>query len=139
MVWQHFDLVSKPKLKTDFFGVLTCAGSYYLSTILNQIGFTNSFDQQKINVGNNAWSLVNAVIIALIVGRYKRRLMFMACVASCLLVYVGWTISMERFKHYHDLKDNDKAAAVGKLGLFFIFAFSPCYNIGYNALSYSKS
>ena len=101
--------------------------------------------QQKINVGNNAWSLVNAVIIASVVKRFRRRLMFITCVISCLCVYIGWTISMERFTHYsgqakkhkNDLGLQDKAATAGKLGLFFIFAFSPCYNIGYNALTYS--
>ena len=30
------------------------------------------------------------------------------------------------------------SSAAGKLVLFFIFAYSPCYNLGYNALTYSK-
>lgn len=114
--------------------------SYYLSTILASLGYHNSRFQQKINVANNAWSLVNAVIIASLVRRFPRRKMFLACVISCLVVYVGWTVSSARFEHYSKFKDEHSkktAAALGKLGLFFIFAFSPCYNIGYNALTYT--
>jgi hypothetical protein len=31
-----------------------------------------------------------------------------------------------------------KNAAAGIATIFFIFAYSPCYNLGYNALTYSK-
>jgi hypothetical protein len=39
---------------------------------------------------------------------------------------------MERFMTTHA-----KAAAI--LTIFFIFCYSPAYNLGYNALTYSKS
>jgi hypothetical protein len=56
--------------------------------------------------------------------------MYLTC-ASCLLcVYIAWTISMERFM-------TTKAQPAAIATIFFIFAYSPAYNLGYNALTYS--
>lgn len=46
-------------------------------------------------------------------------------------MYVGWTISMK----FASTSDND---AAGWATIVFIFLYSPAYNIGYNALTYSK-
>ncbi|MCJ1441508.1 MAG: hypothetical protein MMC23_001997 [Stictis urceolatum] len=104
--------------------------SYYLNDLLKMIGYTDSVVKLKINIGNTAWSFVNAVIASLLVCRYRRRTMFLLCAVSMLCVYTGWTISMERFI-------SSGSSGVASLVIFFIFAFSPCYNIGYNALTYT--
>lgn len=106
--------------------------SYYLSSILSSIGYTDSAFQSKINVATNCWALINATAAALLVRRFPRRKMYLTCACSILAVYCGWTIAQERFL-------TTKEVAAGNAVLFFIFAYSPCYNLGYNALTYSKS
>ena len=106
--------------------------SYYLSSLLELIGYTDPKFKGKLNVGLNAWSLVNAVTISLFVRRFPRRVMYLTCTVALLCCYVGWTISMQQF-----LTNKTRPAAIATI--FFIFAYSPCYNIGYNALTYSKS
>ncbi|KAL4802650.1 general substrate transporter [Aspergillus unguis] len=104
--------------------------SYYLSDLLNMVNITDSVVKSKINVGSACWGLVNGTFLALFVPRMKRRTMYLTC-ASCLLgVYIAWTISMERF-----MSTQTEAAAI--LTIIFIFLYSPAYNIGYNALTYT--
>ena len=45
-------------------------------------------------------------------------------------MYVSWTIAQERFL-------STGSTAAGKFVLFVIYAYSPCYNVGYNALTYT--
>ncbi|KAK7711592.1 hypothetical protein SLS57_008075 [Botryosphaeria dothidea] len=104
--------------------------SYYLDDLLSLMGFTDPQFKGKLNVGITCWNFLNGMTVALLVGRFRRRAMYMTCTISLLCVYVGWTISMERF-----LTTNALAAA--RLTIFFIFAYSPAYNIGYNALTYT--
>jgi len=106
--------------------------SYYLNDLLQLINFRDPNLKGKINVGLNAWNLVNATLISLLVRRFPRRAMYLTCATALLCCYVGWTVSMQQF-----LQTNTQVAA--KLTIFFIFAYQPCYNIGYNALTYSKS
>jgi hypothetical protein len=94
------------------------------------VGITDSVTKSKINIGIACWGLVCGTALALTAPRFKRRPMYLTC-ASCLLcVYIAWTISMERFI-------NTKAQSAAILTIFFIFAYSPAYNLGYNALTYS--
>ena len=104
--------------------------SYYLNDLLVLIGYTDPNLKGKLNVGLTCWNLVNGVVIALLVRRFRRRAMYLTCATALLCVYVGWTISMERFL-------STEAQAAAKLTIFFIFAYSPAYNIGYNALTYT--
>jgi len=104
--------------------------SYYLDTILTQVGFTDSQVKGKLNVGLTCWNLINATGLALVVTRFKRRKMYLICTVSLLCVYTGWTITQERYLA-------TKSAAVGNLVIFWMFAYSPCYNMGYNALTYT--
>lgn len=104
--------------------------SYYLNDLLKLIGYTDPNFKGKLNVGLNSWQLVNAIIISLFVRRFARRKMYLTCATTLLCCYVGWTISMERFL-------TTKSAVSAKLTIFFIFLYSPCYNIGYNALTYT--
>jgi hypothetical protein len=94
------------------------------------VGITNGVTKSKINIGIACWGLVCGTALALIAPRFKRRPMYLTC-ASCLLcVYIAWTIAMERFI-------STKAQSAAILTIFFIFAYSPAYNLGYNALTYS--
>ncbi|OGM47146.1 beta-glucosidase H [Aspergillus bombycis] len=104
--------------------------SYYLSDLLALVGITDSVIKSKINIGIACWGLVSGTTLALTAPRFKRRTMYLTCAISLLCVYIGWTISMERF-----MTTKVKAAAI--LTIFFIFAYSPAYNLGYNALTYT--
>ncbi|KAJ2988842.1 hypothetical protein NUW58_g3769 [Xylaria curta] len=109
--------------------------SYFLGDILQAIGQTESIFKQKINVAIAAWSLVNGTIASLLVKRFRRRVMYILCTCSLLLVYIGWTISMKFAIDAQNAGTLNSAA--GGAVLFFIFAYSPCYNLGYNALTYT--
>jgi hypothetical protein len=90
-----------------------------------------------INLGNTAWSFINGTAIALISPRYKRRTMFLTGAIGMLVVYVGWTIAMQKAEIA--LKTNVPNKAAGIIVIFFIFFYSAWYNIGNNALAYSRS
>ena len=136
-----FDMISTPGMRKrvvigSFLGLFTQFSgntliSYYLGELLQLIGYGNSIFKGKLNVGLNAWNLVNAVAISMLVRRFPRRVMYMTCAVSLLCCYVGWTVAMQQFL------DRDSQVAA-KITIFFIFAYQPCYNIGYNALTYSK-
>ncbi|GIK06025.1 hypothetical protein Aspvir_010143 [Aspergillus viridinutans] len=104
--------------------------SYYLSDLLEMVDITDGVVKSKINIGIACWGLLCGTTLALTVARFKRRTMYLTCACSLLCVYVAWTISMERFMSTHT-----KDAAI--LTIFFIFCYSPAYNLGYNALTYT--
>ncbi|KAL4872510.1 hypothetical protein BDV12DRAFT_133559 [Aspergillus spectabilis] len=104
--------------------------SYYLSDLLDMVNITDSVVKSKINVGIACWGLVCGTALALTAPRFKRRTMYLTCATSLLCVYIAWTISMERF-----MTTEARAAAI--LTILFIFLYSPAYNLGYNALTYT--
>lgn len=103
---------------------------------MTMIGIKDSITKQKLNVGYACWSLVTGAFVALIVTRFKRRSLYMLCTLSLLAVYTGWTISMQKATTAEKAKGHNKGASIASA--FFIFAYQPCYNIGFNALTYSK-
>ncbi|KAK1255584.1 hypothetical protein MKX07_007843 [Trichoderma sp. CBMAI-0711] len=109
--------------------------SYYLGDLLAMIGQTESVFKQKINVAIACWSLVAGVTVSLLVNRFKRRTMYLVCTCSLLVVYICWTVTMERSIAGNTIGHPNKAA--GAATIFFIFMYQPCYNIGYNALTYT--
>lgn len=102
--------------------------SNYLGKLLKMIGWTNTTDIQKVNVGISSWSLITAGTTALLVTRFRRRVMYMTCVVSLLSVYIGWTVCMERTMTSDAAGHINHSAGIGVL--FFIFAYKPAYNIG---------
>lgn len=100
--------------------------------LTHRIGYEGETFKGKLNVGLTCWQLVNATIIALYIPRLRRRPTYLTCASLLLTIYVAWTIAMERV-----ITIESKAA--GHFVIFVMFAYSPCYNIGYNALTYSKS
>ena len=100
------------------------------------IGITDSIEKQNLNVGYAAWSLVTGLAVSLVVTRFKRRTLYMLCTISLLLVYTGWTVGMQKATYAEDRGGHNGAASAASA--FFIFAYQPCYNIGFNALTYSK-
>jgi len=105
--------------------------SYYLNQLLNMIGYDDPGFVGKVNVGLNSWNLVNAVCISLLVRRFPRRKMYLICASSLLCCYVAWTVAMQRYTA-------TKKIEPARLTIAIIFMYQMCYNIGYNALTYSE-
>ncbi|KAJ9139143.1 Lactose permease [Pleurostoma richardsiae] len=109
--------------------------SYYLGDLLKMIGYSDSTYVQKINVSISCWQLFNGVVVSLLVLKIRRRIMYLVCTISLLLCYIAWTISMEKAQTAANAGHPNNSANIAVL--FFIYAYSPCYNIGYNALTYT--
>jgi MFS family permease len=80
-------------LLTGFFA--QCSGngliSYYLHSILNSIGITNSADQALINGGIQIWSFLLCVSFALLVDRVGRKPLFLTAGIGMLVTFSVWT------------------------------------------------
>lgn len=141
MVWQHTHLVRSPYplslSQVIVFAPLTHWTSYFFGDLMKMIGIKDAITKQKLNVGYAAWSLVTGAIVAMIVTRYKRRTLYMLCCCSLLVVYTGWTIAFKYATTADKAGGHNGSASAASA--FFIFAYQPCYNIGFNALTYSKS
>ncbi|KAB5566040.1 general substrate transporter [Coniochaeta sp. 2T2.1] len=127
-------------LVTIFIGLFTQLSgntliSYYSGVLFNMMGYTSSSAKTRINIANACWGLINATAIALVVTRFKRRHMYMLSAILMLLCFTAMTVSLERLQYAENHKFKNAAAGIG--ALFFYFAFSPCYNIGNNALTYT--
>lgn len=99
------------------------------------VGITESITKQKLNVGYAAWSLITGLAVSLVVTRFKRRSLYLLCTISLLMVYTGWTICFQKATTAEKAGGHNGAASAASM--FFIFAYQPCYNIGFNALTYT--
>ncbi|PPQ96346.1 hypothetical protein CVT26_005030 [Gymnopilus dilepis] len=104
--------------------------SYFLARILDNVGIHSNRTKNLINLANTCWGFLNATFFALYMSRFKRRTVYLTCVISLLVVFTGWTIASARYAI-----DNSQGAS--KAVIAFIFLYSPCYNMAYNALSYT--
>ncbi|CAI6340973.1 unnamed protein product [Periconia digitata] len=109
--------------------------SYYFGDLMTMVGIKEAITKQKLNVGYAAWSLITGLAVSLVVTRFKRRTLYMICTVSLLLVYTGWTICFQKAIVAEDAGGHNGAASAASM--FFIFAYQPCYNIGFNALTYT--
>lgn len=101
------------------------------------VGIESAMTKQKMNVGYAAWSLITGAAVALVVMRFQRRTLYIICTLALLLIYTGWTICFKYAIQADEAGGHNAAAS--DASIFFIFAYQPAYNIGFNALTYSKS
>ena len=115
--------------------------SYYFFTILETVGVKDPKTKQGINLGKEGWALINAVTIALFITRFKRRHMYLLCTTCMFIVYVSWTtcqgIYVEAEKKHKLDPSFPLNKTAGSMAIFFIFLYSPAYNIGFNSLTYT--
>jgi hypothetical protein len=109
--------------------------SYYLGDLLQIIGQDSSYFKQTINVSLACWSLVCSFTASMLVRRFKRRHMYLACTSSLLVVFVGYTISMERAITAKESGGVNNAA--GAASIFLLYAYAPCYCLALNTVTYS--
>jgi sugar porter (SP) family MFS transporter len=103
--------------------------SQYLVPILEMTGITDGPTKLKFSVGREAWGFVVCFALASITPRFPRRRMYLLCTISLLLCYTAWTVAQARYVI-------TESEAAGITVIFFIFLYTPCYNIAYNALTY---
>ncbi|KAI0127260.1 general substrate transporter [Xylariales sp. AK1849] len=104
--------------------------SFYMKKILNLVGIMDNLTVQKVILSKSCWDFITGVPIALIAPRFRRRVMFLTCTIGIAGVYTVWTIASARYAITN-------SAAAGIPVLVFIFVYSPFYNIGWNALTYT--
>ncbi|KAH7398608.1 hexose transporter-like protein [Pyrenochaeta sp. MPI-SDFR-AT-0127] len=109
--------------------------SYYQNLLFTLMGYKSSYAKTRINIANQCWGLINGVIIALTVTRFRRRWMFMLSAGSMTMVFMAMTICFQRLQHAEAMGVKNNPAQIA--ALFFYFAYSPCYNIGNNSLTYT--
>lgn len=110
--------------------------SYYQDIIFTMIGFTDSYTKARLNMANTCWNLLNATVFALVITRYRRRIAFMSSSSSMTLCFIAMTIC---FYFLREAKDNNTTnPSAGHAALAFYYIYSPCYNLGNNALTYSE-
>ncbi|KUJ14642.1 major myo-inositol transporter iolT [Mollisia scopiformis] len=109
--------------------------TYYQNLLFIMMGYTSSYAKTRINLANQCWSLINSTILALLVARFKRRTMFMLSTGAMLGTFIAMTVSFERLREAKNHKTKNGAASIA--ALFFFFAYSPAYNLGNNALTYT--
>ncbi|CAO2655029.1 Nn.00g117620.m01.CDS01 [Neocucurbitaria sp. VM-36] len=109
--------------------------SYYQSLLFGLMGYTSTYAKTRINIANQCWGLINGVIIALTVTRFRRRWMFMLSAGSMVMIFMAMTICFERLQHAKAGGYKNGPAQIA--ALFFYFAYSPAYNIGNNSLTYT--
>lgn len=141
------DLIRSPGMRrrvyvTIFIGLFTQLSgntllSYYSNILFEMMGYDNDYAKTRINLANACWSFMNATVIALVVTRFPRRIMYMTSATLMCLVFIAMTVSLQRLQVAKDAGVKNGAAGIS--ALFWYFAYSPTYNIGNNALTYSES
>lgn len=110
---------------------------YYSGILFGMMGFDDQDTKNKLNLANACWGFLNATCLALIITRFKRRKMYMLSATLMCLVFIAMTVSLQQIQIAED--DGRKNQPAGISALVWYFAYSPAYNIGNNALTYSKS
>ncbi|EFX02239.1 hexose transporter [Grosmannia clavigera kw1407] len=97
-----------------------CSGnglvSYYLSSVLKTIGFTDSITQSEINGGLTIWCFIVSLGAAFIVDRVGRRVLFLFSGVGMLITFSIWTACSAIYA-------KTGSAATGSAVLAMIFLF----------------
>ncbi|KAH6670848.1 hypothetical protein F5X68DRAFT_215386 [Plectosphaerella plurivora] len=116
-----------------------CSGntlvSYFLSQILDMIGITNSTTKQTINLSLSCFSLVCAVPIVMYCVDMSRIKTAYISSTGMLLVFVAWTIAMQKSLEATEQGNINNAANMAVM--VFIFLYKPAYQIFYNAMVFT--
>jgi MFS family permease len=112
--------------------------SYNQSKLFDTMGYTKSWLKTRLSLAYNVWGLITSTIAAILVGRLPRRLMFMISSGTMLMIFIGFAVSFDKLQEAANAKPKRHNSAAGIAALFFFYAFTPCYNMGNNAITYSK-
>lgn len=112
--------------------------SYYLTLILDSIGYTAESTQTLINALLTLWSLIWGLVFSLVVNRFGRRTLFLLSTAGSLVCYVVWT-GMEATYEMSTNISTDADGLPGQSGLAkgvvaMIFLYNMIFALGWGVL-----
>ncbi|KAH9854869.1 hexose transporter [Lenzites betulinus] len=99
--------------------------SYFLARILDNVGIHDDRTKNLINLAMTCWGFVNGTAFALTIPKLPRRREVFPDV-----IFTGWTIASSQYAM-------TGSQAASRAVIAFIFLYSPAYNMGYNALTYT--
>ncbi|KAK7417636.1 hypothetical protein QQX98_004457 [Neonectria punicea] len=107
--------------------------SYYLTLILNSIGYKAESTQTLINALMTLWSMIWSVFFSTIINRFGRRTLFLTSTIGCLAVYVVWT-ALEATYEKKTALDGTGGDGIAKGVLAMIFLYNFFFSIGWTPL-----
>ncbi|KAH8649241.1 general substrate transporter [Xylariales sp. PMI_506] len=97
-----------------------CSGnglvSYYLSSVLDTVGVTDSITQAKFNGGLTIWCWLVSLVSAFLVDRIGRRTLFMFAAVGMLISFTVWTACSAVYA-----KTGSTPAGSAVLAMIFLF------------------
>ncbi|KAH8660160.1 putative sugar transporter [Xylariales sp. PMI_506] len=107
--------------------------SYYLTLVLDSIGYTSEDTQTLINALLTIWSMFWGIVGSLIVNRVPRRTLFMFSTIGSLITYIVWTALEATYEKQTDLTGTgSESYAKGVLAmicLYYVF-----FSVGWGPL-----
>ncbi|CZT49535.1 related to hexose transporter protein [Rhynchosporium secalis] len=107
--------------------------SYYLTLILDSIGYKDQETQTLVNGLLAIWGLITTFFFSLLVNRFGRRTMFLTSTVGMLITYIIWTALMSSYEQSADPK-SVKAKGLAKGVLAMIFLYNTAFSIGWGPL-----
>ncbi|KAK8043087.1 hypothetical protein PG994_013570 [Apiospora phragmitis] len=110
--------------------------SYYLTLILNSIGYRDQETQTLINGLLTLWGTVWSLAFSLIVNRFGRRTLFLVSTVGSLLCYIVWTALEATYEKAVDVSGDGEGGpdGVAKGVLALIFLFNVVFTLGWGVL-----
>ncbi|KAK8119827.1 uncharacterized protein PG998_004453 [Apiospora kogelbergensis] len=112
--------------------------SYYLTLILNSIGYKDQETQTLINGLLTLWGTLWSLAFSLIVNRFGRRTLFLVSTIGSLAVYVVWTALEATYEKAVDVAGGSEGEGgpdgVAKGVLAMIFLFNVVFTLGWGVL-----
>ncbi|KKK16915.1 hexose transporter protein [Aspergillus rambellii] len=101
--------------------------SYYISKILDRIGYTGSVEQNLINGCLQIMNFIVAITMCFFVDKIGRRKLFLVSTAGMMVTFIVWTICSARYA----IVGNKEAAnaVVAMIYVYYLF-----YNIAWSGL-----
>lgn len=124
-------------LSVSFFSQWSGNGliSYYLTLILNSVGYTAESTQTLINALLTLWGLVWGIAFSLIVNRFGRRTLFLTSTAGLLVCYVIWTGLEATYEMSTNLDDGSGGpSGIAKGVVAIIFIYNMVFALGWGVL-----
>lgn len=108
---------------------------YYLTLILNSVGYTAESTQTLISALLTLWGLLWGIAFSLIVNRFGRRTLFLTSTAGLLVCYVIWTGLEATYEMSTNLNDGSGGpSGIAKGVVAIIFIYNMVFALGWGVL-----
>lgn len=92
--------------------------SAYLPQVLGNIGMTTTKEQTMITGIVNIWSWVIGVLIAIFIGRLKKRMLFLVGTAGMIAAFIVWTTLASFYE-----RTGQSSYGLGVVAMIFVYNF----------------